>query len=175
LPQGDREQGVLGCGPAEAYFDQLAKALLLKSGALKEVEVRIGHLTTPKLVELLKRDGLMVDGHDAARHLGERGNTIMQKGLYEERVLPGLILDSIRDLLTVSVAPAEKVVSGPPTAVLPVVAVRAHCRQLATSGPLQRSRPSKCALSGRREHVQARQEGYWPHSSFPSRTRSQQE
>jgi hypothetical protein len=61
------------------------------------------------LVEKLKQNGLVSGAaYDAGRRLGERGNTIMHKGLYEERVLPSLSLDSISDLLAVSVVLAEK-------------------------------------------------------------------
>ena len=81
----------------------------MKTKVLTEGEVRKGHLTTLTLVEQLKRNGLIAAGaYDAGRRLGERGNTIMHKGLYEERVLPSLSLDSISDLLAVSVALAGK-------------------------------------------------------------------
>jgi len=92
-----------------ACFDQLAKAVLVKTKVLTEGEVRKGQLTTLTLVEHLKRNGLLGAGaYDAGRRLGERGNAIMHKGLYEERVLPSLSLDSISDLLAVSVVLAEK-------------------------------------------------------------------
>jgi hypothetical protein len=92
-----------------ACFDQIGKAVLVRSKVLSEAEVRKGHLTTLTLVEKLKQNGLVSGAaYDAGRRLGERGNTIMHKGLYEERVLPSLSLDSISDLLAVSVVLAEK-------------------------------------------------------------------
>lgn len=84
---------------------------LVGSKVLGEAEVRNGHLTTLTLVEKLKQNSLIsAAGCDAGRRLGERGNTIMHKGLYVERVLPSLSLDSISDLLAVSVVLAGEVV-----------------------------------------------------------------
>ncbi|SRR6266542_313810 len=91
-----------------ACFDQLAKAVLLKAGVFREPDLRKGHLTSLGLLDHLRRGDLIGNAEEPARRLGERGNTIMHRGLYEERVLPTLSLDSIRDLLVVSVALAAK-------------------------------------------------------------------
>ncbi len=91
-----------------ACFDQLAKAVLLRADVLTEQDLRKGHLTTLRLVELLQRNRLIEEAYEPARRLGERGNAVMHRGLYEERVLPTLSLDSITDLLAVSVALASK-------------------------------------------------------------------
>ena len=77
--------------------------MLVTTKVLREGEVRKGQFTTLTLVEKLKQNGLIFAAdYDAGRRLGERGNTIMHKGLYEERMLPSLSLGFLEGIVCIA-------------------------------------------------------------------------
>jgi hypothetical protein len=89
-------------------FEQLAKAVLLRAGAATEPELRRNQPTAHALMANLKRSALIARGHAAGERIVQRVNTVMHKGMYENRILATVSVDSIRDLIEVSVDLAGK-------------------------------------------------------------------
>jgi hypothetical protein len=83
-------------------FEQLCRACLLKGKCLTQGELRKPQ-TALGLLNHLKRAKLISHSADAAERLARRGNEIMHKGLYEEKILPQLSLASINDLVAVGI------------------------------------------------------------------------
>lgn len=51
----------------------------------------------------MRQANLIHTSHEAGERLAKRGNAIMHKGLYEEKILLQLSLDSIKDLVAISI------------------------------------------------------------------------
>jgi Mn-dependent DtxR family transcriptional regulator len=83
---------------SRATFEQMARDVLIKTRTMTEPEIRKTRPTADTLLNRLKQAGLLVVHVDAAKRLTERGNQVLHRGIYEERLFPQMSLDAIGDL-----------------------------------------------------------------------------
>lgn len=83
---------------ARSTFEQFARSVLVAKGVYTEPQIRRERPTAGTLLAKLRQAGCLERSFDAASRLVSRGDTVLHGGIYEERVLGTLALDSIREI-----------------------------------------------------------------------------
>lgn len=86
---------------ARSTLEQLAKEVLVRIGAVTQPQLDRERPDLESLVARLRQAGALTHAADAANRLRERGNTILHKHLYDDRIRQQVALDSIGDLAEV--------------------------------------------------------------------------
>ncbi|MFN8670253.1 MAG: hypothetical protein U0164_23945 [Gemmatimonadaceae bacterium] len=86
---------------ARGTLEQLAKEILLRIGAVTKPQLERERPDLESLVAKLRQAGALNRAADAATRLRERGNTVLHKHLYDDRIRQQVALDSITDLTEV--------------------------------------------------------------------------
>lgn len=82
-------------------FEQLAKSALVVTGKMTEAQIKRERPKADELRRRLREFGMLVNSDGAAQQLIERRNTVLHQYMVDDKILPTLSLDSIRELLTI--------------------------------------------------------------------------
>jgi hypothetical protein len=86
---------------ARSTFEQLGKVVLTAKGIYSEPQLRRERPTAGTILERLKQAGCVSSAYSSASRLVGRGDVLLHRGMYEDKVLGTLALDSIRELVEV--------------------------------------------------------------------------
>ena len=97
---------VFGFDPAcialcRSTFEQVAKSILIENAVYSEPQIRREMPTATTLLEKLRQSGKCPKTYDKAKLLIERGNTILHRHMFEEKILRQQAFKSVSELVKV--------------------------------------------------------------------------
>jgi hypothetical protein len=87
-----------------SVFEQMARHTLTALGLVTEPELRRDQPTADGLRIRLRQHDLLGAADTAAQRLIERRNSVLHKGLFDDRIMPTLSRDSVKELVEVAIA-----------------------------------------------------------------------
>jgi hypothetical protein len=81
-----------------AALEQVLKDLLVAKGIYTEPQLKREKPTAGALLEKAKQATLLADTYDAAKRVVDRGDTLMHRHVYDQKILKQIASDCVRDL-----------------------------------------------------------------------------